>query len=149
MLGLAFPLPSITGWNTGPIMSKYPRLLVFASCLSLVAVASIGLFSAGVPTIYCPMPTLTVLPAFVLSQWRLHVAAVLIPLVLFVAWSPGLMKNKQSKLPRRTIGLLAAFSILTAVDFSLEWKYGVEYHGLEHTVTVCLINVIWLGSFGW
>ncbi len=115
----------------------------------MVAFASIGLLSAGVPTIYCPMPTLTVLPALVLSQWRLHATAVLVPLVLFVVWSPGLLINRQSSFPKRTVGLIAALSVLTVVDFLLEWKRGVQFHGFEHTIAVCFINALWLGLLWW
>ncbi len=133
----------------GPTMFNNPRSLLVGAGLSLVAFASIGLFSAGVPTIYCPMPTLTILPALILSQRKLHAAAVLIPLFLFVVWSPELLINQKSNLPKRTIGLIAVLSVLTFVYFVFRWNYAVQYYGFQHTMAVCLINVIWLCALWW
>jgi hypothetical protein len=133
-------------------MLKDSRLLAIASGLSLMAFASIGLWllpSVGFPTIYCPLPTLTLLSALILSEWRLETAAVLVPVVLFFAWAPGLLVREPSKLPKRTVWAIAALAALTVVDFSIEWKYGMRFHGLQYTITVAIINVVWVGLLWW
>jgi hypothetical protein len=117
--------------------------------LSLVLLAWIGLLSAGVPKLYCPMPTMTVLPAFALSRLNLQSAAVLMPMILFFLWNPGLLVRQQSNLPKRTIGLVGLLSLLTILDFVLEWKYGLQYQGAHHTVAVYTINVLWLAVLWW
>ena len=122
------------------------------SGLSLVVIASMGLgilTSAGAPTIYCPLPTLTILPMFILSRWGLGTAAVLVPVVLYFAWFPGLLMRGYSRLPKRIVWLIAALSVLTVVDFSIEWKDGLEYQGSNYTMIVGIINVIWLGVLWW
>ena len=54
--------------------------------------------------------------------------------------------NQQPKLPKRTIILLGLLTGLTFVDCVLEWKYGVEYRGMRHTLLVYAINAVWLAS---
>jgi hypothetical protein len=130
------------------------RLLVIASSLLLVVLVWLGLFSAGVPRVYCPMPALTVLPIFILSAWRLKSYAILLlpfllPPVLFIVWSPNLLTHKHSILPKRTVVLAAVLSVLTVLYFTFSWKYGVEYQGQEHTIIVCFINAIWLAMLWW
>jgi len=122
------------------------RLLVIAAGLCLLIPAWIGLFSSGVPTLYGPLPTLTILPAFVLSRWQLQSLAVIVPSILFFLWNPGLVINQQPKLPKRTVILLGLLTGLTFVDCVLEWKYGVEYRGMRHTLLVYAINAVWLAS---
>lgn len=103
------------------------RLLVIAAGLCLPIPAWIGLFSSGVPTLYGPLPTLTILPAFMLSRWHLHYLAILVPSILFFLWSPGLLLHQRSNVPKRTIALLGLLTALTIVDFVFEWNYGVRY----------------------
>ena len=123
-------------------MNQRPLAIVLG--LSLVPIAWVGLLSAGVPTLYCPMPTMTVIPAFALSSLKLQTAAVLIPTILFFLWTPGLIIRQQSNMPKRTVGLVGLLSILTIVDFVLVWKYGLQYQGTRHTIAVYTINVLWL-----
>lgn len=125
------------------------RLVVVTAGFLLVIPAWIGVFSSGVPTLYSPLPALTILPAFVLSQWHVESLAVLIPSILFFLWSPGLIVNRRPNLPKRTIVLLGFLTVLTLVDCVFEWKYGVQYRGTRHTVLVYIINVIWLASLWW
>lgn len=131
------------------LMAMSPRVLVIILGLSLVLLAWIGLLSAGVPTLYCPMPTMTVLPAFALSRLNLQSTAVLVPMILFFLWNPGLLVRQQSNLPKRTIGLVGLLSVLTILDFVLEWKYGLQYQGAHHTIAVYIINVLWLAVLWW
>jgi hypothetical protein len=95
------------------------------------------------------MPTMTVLPAFALSRLNLQSAAVLVPMILFFLWNPGLLARQQSNLPKRTIGLVGLLSVLTILDFVFEWKYGLQYQGAHHTVAVYTINVLWLAVLWW
>jgi|SRR6266436_228817 len=125
------------------------RLLVIAAGLALLIPAWIGLFSAGVPTLFAPLPTLTILPAFVLSRWHLESLAVLIPSFLFFLWSPGLLLRQRPDLPKRTAALLGLLTLLVIVDFVFEWNFGLRYQGTRHTVGVCIINFMWLALLWW
>jgi hypothetical protein len=109
--------------------------------MSLVVSAWVGLLSAGVPTLYCPFPALTIIPAFWFSQLRF--AVVLVPAILFFLWNPALL-NGQSRTPKRTIVLALLLSALTLVEFTFDWNYGVKYQGLHHTVSMLIINLVWL-----
>jgi hypothetical protein len=125
------------------------RLVVIAVGLSLLIPAWIGLFSSGVPTLYSPLPTLTIVPAFELARWDLQYLAVLVPSILFFLWNPGLLLSQRPNLPKRTVVVLGLLTVLTVVDCVLEWKYGVQYRGTRHTIVVYIINVMWLASLWW
>jgi hypothetical protein len=60
-----------------------------AAGAALALPAYCGLMLDGVPTLRCPLPTLTVMPALFLSNGRLTWLAVLVPAGLFFLWSPG------------------------------------------------------------
>jgi hypothetical protein len=121
------------------------RLLVIVAGLSLLIPAWIGLFSSGVPTLYAPLPTLTILPAFMLSVWHLQSLAILVPSVLFFLWSPGLLFRQDTNMPKRTMVLLGFLSVLTIVYFLFEWNEGQHYQGAHYTTVLCLFNAVWLG----
>jgi hypothetical protein len=125
------------------------RLLAIAAGLCLLIPAWIGLFSSGVPTLYSPLPTLTTLPAFVLSRWHLQSLAVLVPSIFFFLWNPGLLLNRRPNVPKRTIALLGLLTLLTIVDFVFEWNDGVRYQGAYHTMAICIINLVWLVVLWW
>jgi hypothetical protein len=130
------------------------RLLVIASSLSLAFFAWLGSLSAGVPTIYCPLPNLTFLPILLLARARLFVFgifsfAILIPPVLFMVWSPDMLRLRLTILPKRTVALTAILSLLTVFYFIVSWKHGLEYQGQKHTIIVCLMNILWLGMLWW
>ena len=57
--------------------------------------------------------------------------------------------RERAKLPKRTVWATATLTVLTVLDFSIEWKYGIEFHGPEYTITVALINAVWLGLLWW
>jgi hypothetical protein len=63
-------------------------LITLLTALGLLIPASIGLFLSGVPTIFSPLPALTVIPALMLTQWHLEYAAALLPTLVFLAWNP-------------------------------------------------------------
>jgi hypothetical protein len=117
-------------------------LTTFLAGVALVLPAYLGLLVTGVPTKACPLPLLTVLPAFVLSTWRLHYAAVFLPMILFWGWNPKLFGG-QPNIPRRSYALVAALILLNALWFAFGWKLGVQYEGESYTRFVCLANVAW------
>jgi len=120
------------------------RLLMIAAGFCLLIPAWIGLFSSGVPTLYAPLPTLTIVPAFLLLRWHLQTLAVLAPAILFFLWTPDLLLKQRSKVPKRTTALLVLLTALTIVDFVFDWGHGVQYQGANHTIAMCIINVMWL-----
>ena len=103
----------------------------------------LGLMLDGVPTLRCPLPTLTVIPAFFLSTARLTWLAVLVPAGLFFLWTPGLFHGKAD-IPRRSWILLSVLTVLTAVYFAGSWRYGLEYQGKRFTYGICALNAGWL-----
>jgi hypothetical protein len=93
----------------------------------------------GVPTLRCPFPTLTVIPALFLSTGRLTWFAVLVPAGLFFLWNPGLFHG-NTVIPKRSWVLLAVLTVLTAVYFVGSWNYGLEYQGRRFTYYICALN---------
>ena len=120
-------------------------VLTLAAGLGLVAPASIGLLLTGVPTLICPLPALTILPALILSSWpgQAYRYVVLLPSVLFFAWNLSLFRGK-ALIPKRSIVLLAITTGLSVVYFVKFWKDGVRYEGSKFTELVCLVNALWL-----
>ncbi len=125
------------------------RLLVVAAGFFLLIPAWIGLFSSRVPTLYSPLPTLTIVPAFLLERWHLQTLAVITPVILFFLWTPDLLLNQRSKVPKRTAALLVLLTGLTIVDFVFDWSHGVQYQGASHTIAMCIINLMWLVFLWW
>jgi hypothetical protein len=119
-------------------------VITLLTALGLLIPASIGLFLSGVPKIFSPFPALTAIPFFMLIQWHLEYAAVLLPTLLFLMWNPQLFRA-EGKIPKRTYVLFALFAALSAVDFALSWKWGLQYQGPQYTAIVFSINVAWVG----
>lgn len=115
----------------------------FLAGVGLLIPASLGLLVAGVPTKLCPLPLLTIIPAFVLSTWRLHYAAVTVPMILFFLWHPGLFHGEIG-IPRRSYALVAGATLLSVLYFISGWRLGLEYQGAEHTRFVCVVNIAWV-----
>ena len=112
----------------------------------LVLLAWIGCFSNGVPWLICPMPAITILPAFFLASplFRLpYRLAVLVPALLFFAWNPGLFRGKR-QIPRRSWVLLIILSALSVAYFTGSWRQGYQFQGREYTVVICAVNLVWL-----
>ena len=113
--------------------------------LGLVLLAWIGCFSNGIPWLICPMPKITIIPAFLLASPPFSHAqywlAVLVPALLFFAWSPGLFRG-QLRVPKRSWALLAVLTVLTAFYFARSWRDGTEYEGLQYTLAVFTLNVV-------
>jgi hypothetical protein len=124
------------------------RILVVAAGAGLLLPAWIGLLASGVPTLYSPLPTLTIVPALMLSRWHLESYAIVIPCFLFLVWNPALLQNR-SQVPTRTVVLLGILTTLAIVDLAFEWKYGVEYRGLRYTIAISVVNLIWIVCLWW
>ena len=115
--------------------------------LGLLVPASVGLLASGVPTILCPLPTLTVLPAFLLSNWHLWKIAVILPTLLFFLWNPRLFTG-AARIPRRTYLLFALASLLSVVYFIASWKLGLQYQGIRYVYVVAAMNILWVVFLG-
>src|SRR5438445_9494409 len=90
------------------------------SGIALLAPSTVGLFLTGIPTVFAPLPALTVLPAFFLSSSHLGILAIAIPSILFFAWNPGLLKGID-RIPKRTYVLLVVATILDVMWFVGGW----------------------------
>ena len=116
--------------------------------LLIPAAVGLGLFLPGAPTVLSPLPALTVIPALFLDDWHnLGNAAVILPMLLFFLWNRHLFRG-EAKVPRRSYVLLALLAVLTAIDFAMSWKWALQYEGPKFTVTVCSVNIAWLGFLG-
>ena len=119
--------------------------------VGLLVPAWTGLFITGVPTLLCPLPLLTVIPAFFLASpivpsvptYRFTWLAVFVPAVLFLAWDPQLFRGRP-QVPKRSLALLAVLTVLSVVWFHQGWWYGMKYQGPTFTVAVCIVNLLWL-----
>ena len=108
----------------------------------------LGLFLPGAPTVFSPLPALTVIPTLLLDN--LHVrgnVAVILPVFFFLLWNPQLFRG-EVKVPRRSYVLLAALIVLTVIDLVLSWKWGVQYEGPQYTAVVSSVNIAWLTFLG-
>src|SRR5690349_15478063 len=90
---------------------------------SLLVPASIGLLAGGHPTVLCPWPYLTFIPAVFLSEVGASIATVLIPTLFFFVWNLGLFQGDE-EVPKRTYGLLAVASVINTFGLVGDgWKY--------------------------
>jgi hypothetical protein len=112
----------------------------------LSVLAWVGFFSNGVPTLICPMPSLTLILALVLLSLHAYSAyrlAIFVPALLFFAWNGGLFRGNM-RVPKRSWALMAALTALSLGYFVVSWKYGNHYQGREYTVAICAINAVWI-----
>ena len=107
--------------------------------IALVVPAYCGLMLTGTPSLISPFPTVTVLVAFALPG-AIPWLAVLVPSLFFFAWNPSLAKGER-KVPRRSLFLLLLLTLLTMVDFLLEFQDGLEYQGARFTYATFGVNV--------
>jgi hypothetical protein len=116
---------------------------------SLFVPAWLGLFSAGSPTVICPLPALTVLPAFYLPFRALLKCVALLPTVLFFIWNPGLFEGGE-EIPQRSYALFVGSILLSVIWFLMGWSYGLRYQGPQYVHFIGSINVVWcvvIGAF--
>jgi hypothetical protein len=112
--------------------------VTFLAGMALLIPASLGLKDIG-PTILSPLPALTILPAFLL---QLRNVAMVIPMLLFFAWRPGLFLG-EGEIPKRSYALLAVAIVLSIIWFVGGWKFGMEFQGARYTYAVCIVNLVW------
>src|SRR5215467_10692214 len=89
------------------LILRQPVAFTLIAGTTLLIPASLGLIVAGAPTKLCPLPALTIIPAFALSIWRVPYAAVVVPSILFYVWRPALFRG-EPRIPRRSYLLVAA-----------------------------------------
>jgi len=124
-----------------------PTWVTLISGLLLLIPSTVGLFLTGVPTLLCPLPCLTVVPAFLLSSMHLEHAAILIPLILFFAWNPSLFRG-SSTIPKRTYILFVTATVMSVIWFIVGWKYGLQYQGPAYTHYICVLNIAYIAGIG-
>jgi hypothetical protein len=128
-----------------------PSALTFGAGCGLLVPASFGLLLTRIPTLICPFPFFTSTPALllasltlpILNNHRLAWLAVVIPVLFFFSWNPSLFRG-QTKLPWRSLILLAVMTAVSVVWFTGGWKNGIEYQGARYTYAVCVANILWL-----
>ncbi len=120
-------------------MNKQNSAIV--ACVTLLVPAYFGFLWSPIPTLICPFPMITVIPAFIFS--RAAFLAVVIPSLFFAVWMPGIFSGKR-EVPVRSLIMLAALTGLSAWYFRLGWNDGLTYQGANFTRGVCLVNVVWL-----
>lgn len=116
------------------------RLKAIIAGTSLLILAFVGLFSARVPTLYCPFPVITVLPMFYSPP-----VGLMMPTILFFLWNHRLLYG-QPNVPKRTMVAVAILCVLTAFWFKTSWGYGMECQGERYTVIMLIINLAWIAS---
>jgi hypothetical protein len=122
-----------------------PALVTLIFGLLLLIPATVGLFLTGVPTLLCPLPYLTVVPAFLLSGMHLERSVIAIPMIFFFAWNPSLFLG-GSAIPKRTYILFVIATVMSVIWFIVGWKYGLEYQGPAYTHYICLLNIFWIAG---
>ena len=116
-----------------------PRLKAISAGMSLMIPACVGMFSAGVPTLYCPFPLITTFPLFILH----FPLGPLVPVILFFLWNRGLL-HQQAIVPKRTVAAAVLLSSLTVAYFAFAWNDGVAFQGARYTLIIFIINLAWL-----
>ena len=117
---------------------KSERMTLIAG-LSLLVPAVLWLFSKNDPTVLYPFPGLVVVPAL----FGLGIAAVVVPVLTFFVWNPGLFQGNSS-IPKRSYLLLATATLLSVLWFVIGWKDGMDFQGKKYGYSVLTINGGWL-----
>lgn len=122
-------------------------IATFIVGMGLLIPAYLGLLLTGWPTVICPLPALTFVPALLLSYWSSWCAraAVFVPVLFFFAWNPALFQG-SGRIPGRSYGLLAVATALSIIAFVAGWKLGLRYQGAQYVYSVCAINIVWVAS---
>lgn len=117
------------------IRSMNPRTatLIAGGLVGVVATQSLGSVGGGGPTIASPAPLPLILPIFLGVPVIVAVGGFM---ALFWLWSAQLFQG-ATEIPRRTAGLMFITAALSAINFALGWKHGVDYQGTTY-VRVCL-----------
>jgi hypothetical protein len=114
------------------------KLLTIAAGLSLLMPVLFWLVSKEGPSLLYPFPALMFIPSFLLRR-----AAVLVPVVLFFVWNPGLFGG-EAKIPRRSYILLIAATVLSVLWFAVGWRDGLAVQGAKYNYAISAINALWM-----
>jgi hypothetical protein len=114
------------------------KLLTIAAGLSLLIPILFWLLAKEGPTLLYPFPALMFLPSFLLRR-----AAILVPVLLFFAWNPGLFGG-EARVPRRSYILLIVVTGLSVLWFALGWRDGLAVQGARYNYGVGVINALWI-----
>ena len=100
----------------------------------------IALAVVALPTLMGPPTVLTPYPLFVLiGAFSVGVPFVVLPPILFWAWSPQLFAG-EADVPSRSAWLLGVLSALTAIYIAAGWAHGIRYDGLPYVIGVTVLN---------
>ena len=125
----------------------------FFACGIMILFAGTASVLHGMPAIWSPMPLLVVIPSFLIGATPIRrvadlpfgdlifsaLAAAPITIAYF-AWSIGPVAT--SKIPVRSVVLLALTAVFTLVSLFVGWKAGVRSQGLTHTIAVAVVNFL-------
>jgi len=109
-----------------------PNTKTFLVGVALAALALPTLF--GPPSVITPYPRLVLIGAYTVGF-----PVVLLPPILFWAWSPQLFTG-EAHVPSRSAGLLAILTVLTVVYIVAGWAHGIRYDGLPYVIGVTILN---------
>jgi hypothetical protein len=85
-----------------------------------------------------PIPGLVLLPMFFIGP-----LAMLVPMVFFFIWNPGLF-NGDARIPKRSYVLLVVATLLSPLWFVVCWKDGAIVQGLGYNFSLVGINAVWI-----
>src|SRR5579864_148291 len=111
--------------------------------LGLMIPAGIGLLLSGAPTVFSPLPMLTVFAGFLSSNLFSGRAAICVLTLLFFAWHPRLFRGAPN-VPIRSYVLFANVAVLSALYFAASWNWGLQYQGVHYTHVVFTVNIVWV-----
>ena len=66
-----------------------------------------------------------------------------VPMVFFFVWNPGLF-NGDTKTPKRTYILLVVTTLLSVLWFVLGWRDGIVMQGPRYNFSVLGVNIVWI-----
>ena len=107
---------------------------------TLLFPAAVGLLPGGVPTVLGPLPRIRL-------SWPRSMAALIVPVLFFLAWEAGLFRG-GAKIHQRSHVLLALASVLSVVWFVSGWEYGLKYQGVRYTYLVYFVMLRGLAPCG-
>lgn len=121
-------------------MKPSTATLSAGAAIALVALQSLGLLGGGAPNLLSPASVLLVFPVFMGFP---PLIVVVIFVVAFLLWRPALFSG-EARIPTRTLVLLAAVAVLSAVFYVSGWSYGIKYQGALNTGVCLALSVLLL-----
>lgn len=107
--------------------------------------ASYATIWQGYPSPISPLSLIIALPA--LSVPHPYLLGPLVGPIIYISWCFPLV-NGQMKVPLRSKIFSVLFILLSVFFLVAGWKYGTQYEGVVHTITMYVFNIIfWVGLF--